>query len=102
MTEEKKKLNRIILSANKNNYNGGRGKGNKKVIQKNLQNKSKNIFLESQLSESFPVLAVTAHLTSLGCLPMRADLWTCCGGSSDSNLVLLLCVLASNVDSDQN
>ena len=24
-----------------------------------------------------------------------ADLWTCCGGSSDSNLVLLLCVLAS-------
>ena len=24
-----------------------------------------------------------------------AGLWTCCGGSSDSNLVLLLCVLAS-------
>ena len=31
-----------------------------------------------------------------------ADLWTCCGGSSDSNLVLLLCVLASNVCSHQN
>ena len=39
-----------------------------------------------------------------------ADLWTCCGGSSDSNLVLLcvpacscvnLCVLASYVDSYQ-
>ena len=28
-----------------------------------------------------------------------ADLWTCCGGSSDSNPVLLLCVLASNVHS---
>ena len=25
------------------------------------------------------------------------DLWTYCGGSSDYNLVLLLCVLASNV-----
>ena len=31
-----------------------------------------------------------------------ADLWTCCGGSLDSNLVLLLCVLASNVHSYQN
>ena len=30
-----------------------------------------------------------------------ADLWTCGGGSSDSNLVLLLCVLASNVRSYQ-
>ena len=29
-------------------------------------------------------------------LPHRAGLWTCCGGSSDSDLVLLLCVLASN------
>ena len=31
-----------------------------------------------------------------------ADLWTCCGGSSDSSLVLLLYVLASNVQSYQN
>ena len=31
-----------------------------------------------------------------------ADLWTCCGGSSDSNLVLLLCVFASNVHCYQN
>jgi len=31
-----------------------------------------------------------------------ADLWTCRGGSSDSNLVLLLCVLASNVHSYQS
>ena len=28
-----------------------------------------------------------------------ADLWTCCGGSSHSNPVLLLCVLVSNVHS---
>ena len=31
-----------------------------------------------------------------------ADLWDCCWGSSDSNLVLLLCILASNVHSYQN
>ena len=31
-----------------------------------------------------------------------ADLWTCCGGSSDSNLVLVLCVLASKVHSYQS
>ena len=35
-------------------------------------------------------------------LQQCADLWTCCGGCSDSNLVLLLCVLASNVHSYQN
>ena len=49
------------------------------------------------LSRSFPSLGVTVHLISLGCPPHCAHLWTCCGGSSDSNLVLLLCVLASNV-----
>ena len=31
-----------------------------------------------------------------------AGLWTCCGASSDYKLVLLLCVLASNVHSYQN
>ena len=31
-----------------------------------------------------------------------ADLWTCCGGISDSNLVLTLCVLTSKVHSYQN
>ena len=52
----------------------GRGKGKKKEkkIQKNLQNNLKkiiNIFLESLLSESFPLQGVTVHLTSLGCPP---------------------------------
>ena len=28
-----------------------------------------NVFLESLLSESFPALGVTVHLTSLGCPP---------------------------------
>ena len=48
----------------------GKG-GKKKKIQKNLKNKSNiriiNVFLESLLSESFPSLGVTVHLTSLGC-----------------------------------
>ena len=51
----------------------GRKRKKKKNIQKNLQNKSKNkninAFLESLLSESFPLLEVTVHLTSLGCPP---------------------------------
>ena len=76
MTEgkEKKKLKRLtgFLSANKIDiYNRGREKEKmKKKIQKNLQNKSKNknnVFLESLLSESFPAMAITVHLTSLGC-----------------------------------
>ena len=54
------------------NYNRGRGK-KKKNIQKNLQNKSKHknneCFLESLLSEFFPSLGVTVHLTSLRCPP---------------------------------
>ena len=51
---------------------GEEGKKKKKEkIQKNLQNKQKiiNIFLESLLSESFPSLGVTVHLTSIGFLP---------------------------------
>ena len=58
-----------------------------------------NVFLESLLSEPFPMLGITAHLTSWDALQHCTDLWTCCGGSSGSNRVLLLCVLASNVHS---
>ena len=83
--ERKKKLQSLIgfLSANKiDNYKGGGGEGRKK-IQSNLQSKSKNqnnVFLESLLSESFPLLGVTVHLTSLGCPPcITVYLWTCCG-----------------------
>ena len=46
------------------------GKKRKKKIQKNLLSMSKHknnkCFSESLLSESFPMLGVTAHLTSLG------------------------------------
>jgi len=48
----------------------------KKKIQKNLLNQSKNKnnkcfsqVLKSLLSESFPVLEIIVHLTSLGCTP---------------------------------
>jgi len=66
-----------FLTVNKiDNYNrkgsGGAKKKKEKKIQKNLQSKSKNkinAFLESLLSESFPTLGVTVHLTSLGCPP---------------------------------
>ena len=108
--EKKKTLKSLIvfLSANEiNNYNRGWGMGKKeKKIQKNLQNKSNNknnkCFSESLLSASFPLLGVTDHLPSLGCPRHCAGLWTCCGGSSDSNLVLLLCVLASHAHSYQS
>ena len=72
----KKKLKSLIIfhSANKiDNYKRGGETKKKKEIQKNLQNKSKiriiNVFLESLLSESFPLLGVTVHLTSVGCPP---------------------------------
>ena len=73
-----KKLKILIefLSANKiDNYNrvGVKRKKKKKKkekIQKDLQNKSKkvriiNVFLESLLSESFPKMGITVHLTFL-------------------------------------
>ena len=50
-----------------------KGKEKRKKIEKNLQNKSKiriiSVFLESLLSESFPLVGVTVHLTSPGCPP---------------------------------
>ena len=55
---------------------GGKKKGKKKReeeskrIYRSSQNiRIKNIFLESLLSECFPSLGVTVHLTSLGCPP---------------------------------
>ena len=104
----KKNLKSLIRfdSTNKiDNYSRGRGKEKKKK-SKRIYRTSQNIriiksFLESLLSESLRSLGVTVHLASLGC-PALCCLWTCCGGCSDSNLVLLLCVLACNVHSYQN
>ena len=105
MREKKKKLKSLIRfhSVNKiDNYNRGGERGEKRLKKKSkrIYRTSQNIriisvFLESSLSESFPSLGVTGHLTSLGCpLTLRWSLdllW----GSSDSTLVLLLCVLPS-------
>ena len=78
VTEEEgeKKLKSLtgFLSANKiDNYNRGE-KGGKKETSKRIYRTSQEIriisvFLESLLSEPFPSLGVTVHLTSLGCPP---------------------------------
>ena len=68
-------------NANKiDNYNeglrwGGKEKKKKKKKSKRNYKTSQNtriinVFLESLLSESFPSLRVTVHLTSLGCCPI--------------------------------
>ena len=75
---EKKKTLKILFryhTANKiNNNNGGGAEKRKKKKFKRIYRTSQNIriiivFLESLLSESFPLLGVTVHLTSPGCPP---------------------------------
>ena len=62
-------------SANKiNKYNKGARKKKKEKKSKRIYRTSqiiiiRNVFLESLLWESFPLLGVTVHLTSLGCPP---------------------------------
>ena len=74
VTEDKEKIKLKSLirfhSANKIDiYNRG-GKERGERISRASQNiRITNVFLESLLSESFPSLGVTVHLTSLGCLP---------------------------------
>ena len=81
---------------------GEKGEKSKRINRTSHNIRIINVFLESLLSESF--LSLESQSTSLpsDVLQHCADLWTCYGGSSDSNLVLLLCVLASNVHSYQN
>ena len=58
-------------------------------------------FLNRCCQESFPLLGVIPpHLPKMP--SNTADLWTFCGGSSDSNPVLVFCVFASNVLIYQN
>ena len=78
----------------------------KKKIQKTLHNKSEyktNKFFLSHCCQS-PLPHWESQPTSLpqDTLQHCAGLWTCSGVSSDSNLVLLLCILASNVHSYQS
>ena len=74
-----------MSSANSESLGGGR---KKKKESKRIYRTSQNIriihiFLELLLSKSFPSLGVTVHLTNA--FRHCADLWTCCGGSSDCN-----------------
>ena len=72
---EKKKLKILIgfHSANKIKTTRVGGKEREKKIQRiykiNENIRIINVFLKSLLSESFPSLGVTVHLTSLGCPP---------------------------------
>ena len=70
-----KSLIRFYSANNIDNYNREVKKKEKqkkksKRIYRTSQNiRIINVFLESLLSESFPLLGVTVHLTSLGCPP---------------------------------
>ena len=73
VTEGKKKLKSLIgfLNANKiDNYNRGGGWKSKRIYRTSQKVRIINVFLESLLSESFPELGITVHLTSLGCPPI--------------------------------
>ena len=59
-------------------------------------------FLSHCCQSSFPRWESQPTSPPYDALQHSADLWTCCVGSSESNLVLLLCVLASSVHSYQN
>ena len=59
-------------------------------------------FLSHCSQSSFPPWESQPTSPPSDALQHHAGLWTCCGGSSGSNLVLLQCVLASNVHSCQN
>ena len=120
MTEgENKKLKSLIRfhSANKiDNYNeagGVEGGGGGRVLQgekeknpKNLQKSQNiriiNVFLSHCCQSPFPRWESQSTSPPKDALQHCADIQTCCGGSSDSNLVLLLCVLASSAHSSQN
>ena len=75
--KKRKKLQSLIglLSVNKiDNYNRG-GKGGGRKESKSIYRTSQkvriiNVFLESLLSESFPLQGVTVHPTSLGFPPI--------------------------------
>ena len=78
VTEEevKKKLKSLIgfLSAKKKSTTTTEGGGRKRKKSKRIYITSQkiiiiNVFLEPLLSESFPMLGLTVHLTSLGCPP---------------------------------
>ena len=78
-------------------------KKKEKIIYRTSQNIIiTNVFLSHCCQSPFPCWESQSTSPPWDALQHCADLWTCCGGNSDSNLVLLLFVLASNVHSYQN
>ena len=71
--KEKKKLKSLIgfLGANKSITTTERGerKKKKRIYKTSQKIIIINVFLESLLSEFFPTLTITFHLTSIGCPP---------------------------------
>ena len=66
-----------------------------------LSHFSQSPFLHWESQSTLPPKEALQHCADLWTCHC-ADLWTCCGGGLDSNLVLRLCVLASNVHGYQN
>jgi len=72
VTEKNKKLKNLdfIMPIKLTTTTGVEKEKKSKRIYRASQNiRIINVFLESLLSESFPSLGVTVHLTSLGCPP---------------------------------
>ena len=85
-----KSLDFIVRIKSTTTTGWGRGEKNSKRIYRTSQNiRIINAFLESLLSESFPLLGVSPPHLPRDALQHCAGLWTCCRGSLDSNLVLV-------------
>ena len=68
-----------------------------KQLKKKLKHKENKHFLNHCCQNPFPLWESQSTLPPQEAHQHCTVLWICCGGSSDSNLVLLLCVLVSNV-----
>ena len=106
--QNKTKLKSLIRShsANKvdnSNREGIKEKKQSKRIHRTNQNiRIINVFLSHCCQSPFPCWESQSTSPLQDALQHCAELWICCRGSSDSNLVLHLCVLVSNVHSYQN
>ena len=111
VTEEEKKKGSLIgfLSAYKiNNYNAGagrnkkRGKKSESIYRASQKKKNSKCFSCHCCQSPFPLWESQSTSPLWDALQHCADLWTCRGGRSDSNLVPPLCVLASTAHSCQS
>ena len=101
--KKKKRLERLVefYSANKiDNYNregkkscGGGAEKNPKNLQKSKHKNNNMFFLSHCCLSPFPCWESQSTSPLQDALQHCAELWICCRGSSDSNLILLLCFL---------